>query len=85
MQRIKEFRSCLRLPFPSAEQDACYQALRDTSAYVQPLDCRKYDERYGQFHRAYKKASDICLAIHPHTTPSDMAEFSACVDERMGW
>ena len=85
MQRIQEFRACLRLPYQSAEQQACYAASRDTSTFVNQLDCRQYHERTTAFRRALRNAADICLAIYPSTTPEQMEDFSACVDERLGW
>ena len=71
MQRIKEFRACLKLPFRSAEQRACYEAIQDTSAYTKQLDCREYHEKTAHFRSQYKKAEESCLAIYPSAALSN--------------
>ena len=85
MQRIQAFRACLRLPMQSPQQEACFAASRDATPSAKPLDCRRYDERRIAFSRAYRKARNICFALYPDTTPTQMEEFSACMNDRMGW
>ena len=86
MQVMKEVIACIDMPWPSAEQDACYAALSDQSAFRErePLDCRKYNDRMERAYRTRKKAADVCFAIYPDASPSNMEEFSACMNARLG-
>lgn len=84
MQRRKEFLGCMKLPFQSPEQIACYDAHRARSGSQEALACRPYEERIAQRIRAYRKAGDVCLARYPDASPSNMKEFSACMTT-LGW
>ena len=82
MQRLRAFRACLPLQPP--QQEACEAAFRAALSYLKPLDCQRYDERRAARATAFRKAGDICLALHPDTTPTQMEEFSACMEDQ-GW
>ena len=84
MQSMEEFRGCMKLPFQSPEQIACYDAHRARNLSRAALVCRSYDERVAHRLRAYRKAGDVCLAMYPGASPANMKAFSACMTAQ-GW
>ncbi len=79
MQQIEEFSACMEMPFQSAEADACFAAIKNQNAYVESLDCEKYNAQAGQYAEAYRKAQRVCWDIYPDAASSEREEFRACV------